>query len=85
MGLFEELGKNVKESWIEAGENELRGNFVSSSINKNNHGCIVMQTVYDNSYVETVITAPETPYSYDYVQQTEQIKKSTQFHVDLEE
>ena len=68
MSLFEELRANEKEEEVVVDEPSLRGNFLTSSIEKNNHGCIVEQTVYDNEYVETVVTAPSLPYHYDYAQ-----------------
>jgi hypothetical protein len=43
---------------------------------KNSSGCLVEETVYDNQYIEKVISAPALDYQYDYVQQAEYLKKS---------
>ena len=63
----------------------LAGNYVSSSIKKNNMGCLVEETVYDNDYVEKVVSAPAYDYVHDYVQQTEHLNRATQFHKEFEE
>merc|ERR1712013_838812 len=48
-------------------------------------GCLVEETIFDNDYVERVVTAPVYDYKYDYVQQTEHLQRATQFHKDFEE
>ena len=58
---------------------------LSTTMTKNSLGCTVEQTVYDETYVESVITAPALPYKYDYNQQYDHIKKATEFHKDLNE
>ena len=60
--LFDELKGNVVET------DNLRGNLVSSTISKNDMGCTVEESVYDNLHVETTITAPALPYIWDYEQ-----------------
>ena len=60
--LFDELKHQVKE------ESDIRGNLVSSTIGKNDMGCTVEESVYDNMHVETKITAPSLPYVWDYEQ-----------------
>ena len=40
-------------------------------------GCLVEETIFDNDYVERVVTAPAYDYKYDYVQQTEHLQRAT--------
>ena len=61
----------------------LRGNLVSSTINKNDMGCTVEESVYDNLHVETYITAPAIPYIWDYEQQAAHMNKAAEFHRNL--
>ena len=66
--LFEDLKDRAKEEITMYDQPSLAGNFVSSSIKKNNMGCLVEETIYDNDYVEKVVTAPAYDYVHDYVQ-----------------
>ena len=83
--LFNELKEKVKEDEAVYDQPSLAGNIVSSSINKNDMGCLVEETIYDNEYVEKIITAPALDYQYDYVQQAEFLKKAGKFHKDFAE
>ena len=85
MGLYDDLKSRIREDEAVADQPSLAGNFVSSSIKKNNMGCTVEETVYDNEYVETVVTAPALDYVYDYSQQAEHLDRAAQFHKDLKE
>ena len=67
-GLFNELEQTNQEFEPVIDKLSLRGNLVSSDIRQSSLGCVVESTVYDNEYVETVITAPELPFSHDTVQ-----------------
>ena len=75
--MFDELKHQVKE------ESDIRGNLVSSTIGKNDMGCTVEESVYDNMHVETKITAPSLPYVWDYEQQTAHMNKAADFHENL--
>ena len=63
---YNEMKERIKEKGAVDDEPIVAGNFVSSSIKKNNMGCMVEETVYDNEYTETVVTAPALDYVHDY-------------------
>ena len=56
---------------------------VSQSMSKNSFGCLVEESVFEDSYVEKVIKAPLMPFHLDYAQQEHFINKSTEFHKNL--
>lgn len=56
---------------------------MSHTIEKNGFGFFVEETVYPNSHREKVIRAPLVPFHMDYTQQENFIKKSTEFHQNL--
>ena len=82
MSLFDDLKNRVKDDLV-YDQPSLAGNEVSSSIKKSTMGCLVEQTIYDNQYIETQVTAPAVDFLSDYVQQTEHLKQATQKHKDL--
>jgi len=84
-GLLQELKDRDQEVEVVTDEPSLRGNYLSSSITKNNHGCIIEQSIYDNEYAETIVTAPEDSYTFDFTQQAEHLMRATEFHKDLEQ
>ena len=64
---------------------DVRGTVVNSSINKSELGCTVEETVYDNMFSHTVITAPEYAYEHDYEQQAAHMLSMAKFHKELRE
>ena len=66
-GLFEDLANTAAEKEVVSDQPSLRGNLVTQNIEKNAMGCLIEESVYDNQYVEKVITAPALEYHLDYV------------------
>ena len=61
LSLFDNLKNRIKEDVL-ADQPSSVGNVVSSSAKKSKMGCLVEQTIYDNQYVETQVTAPEVDF-----------------------
>ena len=66
LSLFEDFKQNILEEDVV--DELLRGNFVTSSISKSELGCTIEESVYDNMFTETIVTAPALPYGLDYTQ-----------------